>query len=66
MGGGDVTTRWIVTMQHRIQGEWVDPLPGMDRFHATCWTRKDARELRRLYLPAKPGQRFVVRKEAAT
>lgn len=66
MGGGDVKTKWIVSLQHRIKGKWVDPLPGMDRLHATCWTRADARALVKEYLPPRPGQRFVIRKEVAT
>lgn len=66
MGGGDVTTKWIVTMQYRIKGKWVDPLPGMDRLHATCATRADARALVKAMLPPRPGQRFVIQKEMAT
>ena len=57
--------RWIVTMQYRIRGSWVDPLPGMDRLHATCWSRADARTLVKALLPRRPGQRFVIRKEVA-
>ena len=59
-------TKWIVTMQYRIKGKWVDPLPGMDRLHATCATRADARALVKACLPPRPGQRFVIRKEAVT
>ncbi len=61
-----LTTKWIVTMQYRIQGKWVDPLPGMDRLHATCWTRQDARALVKAMLSPRPGQRFAIRKEVAT
>ena len=61
-----MTTKWIVSLQHRIKGKWVDPLDGMDRLHATCWTRADARALVKEYLPPRPGQRFVIRKEVAT
>ena len=61
-----MTTKWIVTMQYRIKGKWVDPLPGMDRLHATCWTRADARALVKAMLKPKPGQRFVITKEVAT
>ena len=61
-----LTTRWIVTMQHRILGKWVAPLPGMDRLHATCWTRADARALVKAMSKPMPDQRFVIRKEAAT
>ncbi len=64
--GKMVTTRWIVTMQHRILGKWVAPLPGMDRLHATCATRQDARALVKAMSKPMPGQRFVIRKEAAT
>lgn len=63
MVGCDVKTKWIVSLQHRIKGKWVDPLPGMDRLHATCATRADARALVKEYLPPRPGQRFVIRKE---
>lgn len=49
-------------MQYRIKGKWVDPLPGMDRLHATCWTRADARALVKAMLQPRPGQRFVIRK----
>ena len=59
-------TKWIVTMQYRIKGKWVDPLPGMDRLHATCATRADARALVKTCLPPRPGQRFVIRKEVET
>jgi len=59
------SVRWIVTMQYRIKGKWVDPLPGMDRLHATCWTRADARALVKAMLQPRPGQRFVITKEAA-
>jgi hypothetical protein len=61
-----LTTKWIVNMQHRIQGKWVDPLPGMDRLHATCWTREDARALVKAMSKPMPGQRFVIRKEVET
>ncbi len=61
-----MTTRWIVTMQYRIKGKWVDPLPGMDRLHATCATRADARALVKAMLQPRPGQRFVITKEVAT
>jgi hypothetical protein len=50
-------------MQYRIKGKWVDPLPGMDRLHATCWTRADARALVKAMLQPRPGQRFVITKE---
>lgn len=53
-------------MQHRIKGKWVDPLPGMDRLHATCATREDASALVKACLPPMPGQRFAIRKEVAT
>ena len=59
-------TKWIVTMQYRIRNKWVDPLPGMDRLHATCATRADARALVKACLPTKQGQRFVITKEVAT
>lgn len=59
-------TRWIVTMQYRIKGNWVHPLPGMDRLHATCATRADARALVKACLPPRPGQRFVITKEVET
>ena len=57
-------TRWIVTIQYRIKGKWVDPLPGMDVLHATCATRADARALVKAMLKPMPGQRFAIRKEA--
>ena len=60
------SVRWIVNLQYRIKGKWVDPLPGMDRLHATCWTRADARALVKAMLKPKPGQRFVIAKEVAT
>ena len=61
-----MTTRWIVTVQYRIKGKWIDPLPGMDRLHATFATRADARAFVKAMLPLRLCQRFVVRKEAAT
>ena len=61
-----MATRWIVTMQYRIKGKWADPLPGMDRLHATCATRADARALVKAMLPPIPGQRFVIKKEVET
>ena len=59
-------TKWIVTMQYRIRNKWLDPLPGMDRLHATCATRADARALVKTCMPPRPGQRFVITKEVAT
>ena len=59
-------TRWTVTMQYRIRNKWVDPLLGMDRLHATCETRADARALVKAMLQPRPGQRFVITKEVAT
>ena len=59
-------TRWIVNLQYRIKGKLVAPLPGMDRLHATCRTRADARALVKACLPPRPGQRFVIRKEVET